>query len=218
MSVRPGLIFDLDGTLVDSAPDIHAVVNRVLAQQDLPPLPFDQVKSFIGNGVGVLITRCLAAHGLAANAAELMRLTGLFEVEYESAVHLTTLNPGVSVALQTLADERFPMAICTNKPSGPTRAVLGHFDLARFFPVVVGGDTLATRKPDPAPLRHAMAELGASEVIFVGDSEVDAATAQAAGVRFWLFDGGYRNAAPEDLGAERIFSDFRQLADRLRQT
>lgn len=208
---KPGLVFDLDGTLIDSAPDIHAAVNIVFARHDLPPLSFAQVRSFIGNGVGILLERCLASLGLPPNGALHTRLSADFIEVYETAYALTRLYPGVQGALAAVSSH--PMAICTNKPEGPTRSVLQHFALLQRFPVIVGGDTLPQRKPDPAPLHAAISRLDQGSVVFVGDSEVDAETARRAGVPLVLFTGGYRKAAPETLGAELIFDDWHDFAE-----
>jgi phosphoglycolate phosphatase len=209
------LIFDLDGTLIDSAPEIHAAANRALAIERLPPLTFAQVKSFIGNGVGVLLARCLAAHGLPDSGAQLDRLKSAFIADYETQFSLTTLYPGVTEMLETFAKAGLPMAICTNKPYGPTCAVLTHFKLMHHFPVIVGGDTLPVRKPDPAPLLSALDALKAPKAVFVGDSEVDAETAHAAPLPFALFTGGYRTKTIADLSPHLIFDHHKALPAKI---
>lgn len=222
MPERPALVFDLDGTLIDSAPDIHAAANKVFAARGLNGFPFETVRGFIGNGVGVLVSRLLESQGLDGQGALQAELVADFVRLYEEAFDLTSLYPNVAEALSQLHAAGHPLAICTNKPEVPARAALRHFRLDRLFPVVIGGDSLPQRKPDPAPLRAAIAALGVGEAIFVGDSEVDAETARAAGVPLALFAGGYRKAAPEALGAKLIFDDHaalprlvRHLAPRL---
>jgi phosphoglycolate phosphatase len=130
---------------------------------------------------------------------------------YEEAFALTALFPGVTEALDALAQAGHPMAICTNKPEAPAHAALRHFGLDRHFPMVIGGDSLPQRKPDPAPLRAALAGLGATRALFVGDSEVDAETAQAAGIPLALFTRGYRKTPAEHLAAKLVFDDYRAL-------
>lgn len=206
-----GLIFDLDGTLIDSAPDIHATANTVFAAHGFPGFDFPTVRGFIGNGVGVLVARLLAHQGHPDTGDLHRRMVGEFINAYEEAYDLTTLYPNVRDALATLADLGHPMAICTNKPAGPARSVLRHFGLDLHFAVIVGGDTLPQRKPDPAPLMAAQTQLGCDRVLFVGDSEVDAETAANAGLAFALFTHGYRNSAVESLGAKAIFDDFAAL-------
>jgi phosphoglycolate phosphatase len=205
------LVFDLDGTLIDSAPEIHAVANKVFADKGLQPFPFATVRGAIGNGVGVLVGRLLQSQGLAATGALHAEMVASFMKIYEEAFDLTSLYPGVSDALARFAAAGNPMAICTNKPEGPARAVLHHFGLDRHFPVVIGGDSLPTRKPDPAPLLAALRALGAGPALFVGDSEVDAETSRSAGTPLALYTEGYRNAPVETLGAKVIFDDFHAL-------
>jgi phosphoglycolate phosphatase len=211
------VLFDLDGTLIDSAPEIHAAVNRALATEGLPQLTATQVRGFIGSGVGVLLSRCLAAFGKDADGPQHTRLMATFLADYETRFALTTLYPGVASMLEALAASGHPMGICTNKPEGPTRAVLRHFNLNAFFPVVVGGDTLPQRKPDPIPLRHAHAQIGGGPALFVGDSEIDAETAHATPLPFALFTGGYRTTPVADLAPIMAFDDHAALPHWLAQ-
>lgn len=205
------LVFDLDGTLIDSAPQIHAASNYVFRNIGFPDFPQETVRGFIGNGVGVLVERLMAYQGLGSDAGLHAELVASFIKIYEEAFDLTSLYPGVSTALDALSDAGHRLGICTNKPEGPARAVLRHFDLTAHFPVIVGGDSLPQRKPDPAPLRAALQAMGPAASLFIGDSEVDAETAQAAGVPLVLFSGGYRKAAPEALKAKLIFDTHAAL-------
>jgi len=212
------IIFDLDGTLIDSAPDIHAAVVRTLADDGLPPLSFDAVHSFIGNGVPVLIDRVMAARGEPPDPARRADLIARFLTHYEAASSdLTTVYPGVRAALQALRDAGHPIGLCTNKPAGPARNILAAFDLLGFFDVVIGGDTLPERKPHPEPLLAALGALRATTALFVGDSEVDAETAAAAGIAFVLFTEGYRKTQPEDLPQIAAFADFAALPALVKQ-
>ncbi|KFI27217.1 phosphoglycolate phosphatase [Paenirhodobacter enshiensis] len=210
---RPvALIFDLDGTLVDSAPDIHATSNLALAAIGLPELPFETVRGFIGGGVPHLIGALLSAVGEDPDGPKRRPMSRAFNDAYAHAVDLTVLFPHVAEVLAALHAQGHPMAICTNKPVEPARAVLDHFGLDAMFPVVVGGDSLPVRKPDPAPLVHALDALGGGPVLYVGDSETDAATARAARLPFALFTEGYRKTPVADLSPEVAFSDYRELA------
>ncbi|RCW88820.1 phosphoglycolate phosphatase [Paracoccus lutimaris] len=207
------VVFDLDGTLIDSAPDIHACVNTVLRLQGVRPLTLDQVRGFVGGGVDLLWRRVIGATDLPIEAHR--DLVASFMTRYHDATALTRLYPNVTEALGVLADRGHPLGICTNKPLGPTRAVLDHFGIAQLFGTVIGGDSLPQKKPDPAPLRAAFAALGsapdAPQGIFVGDSEFDAETARNAGVPMLLFLRGYRKTAVEDLPHRAAFDDFAQL-------
>jgi phosphoglycolate phosphatase len=205
------VIFDLDGTLVDSAPDIHAAVNRLLADVGEAALSAQTVKGFIGNGVPTLVARVLAACGHAPDPARHAEWQAGFLRHYEAdSATLTQLYPGVTEALSALLDEGHQLALCTNKPELPARHILRAFGLAGFFPVVIGGDSLPQRKPDPAPLLAAADGL-AGPVLFVGDSEVDAETALAAQVPFLLFTEGYRKAPVHGLPHAALFDRFSDL-------
>jgi phosphoglycolate phosphatase len=207
------VIFDLDGTLIDSAPEIHGAVNAVLAHYNLGSLTADQVRGFVGNGAQVLIAKCLAAVDAPDFAPLRKVIYDDFITLYERSFTLTRLYPGVTEMLHTLSHRGHKLGICTNKPTGPTRAVLQHFGLQ--FPVIIGGDALPQRKPDPAPLHRAHTMLGGGPVIFVGDSEVDATTAQAAALPFALFTGGYRTTPVADLPHTIAFDDHATFADMI---
>lgn len=205
------LVFDLDGTLIDSAPQIHAAANFVMGSIGLPSVSDVAVRGFVGNGVDVLVGRLMAYHGLDDSAALRTELVGGFVKIYEEAFDLTTLYQGVSTALSDLALAGHRLAICTNKPESPARAVLRHFRLEAYFPVVLGGDTLPQRKPDPEPLWATLRQMPPGKAVFVGDSEVDAETALAAGVPLALFTGGYRKERADALGAKLIFDSHAAL-------
>ncbi len=207
--MRRAVVLDLDGTLIDSAPDIRAVANRVLAGEGARPLTLEETRRFIGNGAGVFVARMMAARDL--QTAEHARLHRAFLGQYDDAQGLTKLYPGAEKALRTLAEAGFALGICTNKPVSATRAVLEHFGLTGVFRTVVGGDSLPVTKPDPAPLLRALEDLGADRAVYVGDSEVDHQTAEAAEVPFALFTGGYRKSPVEAFAGARPFDTHSAL-------
>ncbi len=203
------VLFDLDGTLIDSAPDIHALANRILAAEGAAPLSLEEARGFVGRGAPAFVARMRAARGLPE--AEEPRLLEAFLRGYDGAVGLTRPYPGAPEALEALKAAGHPMAICTNKPEAPARAVLAHLGLDRFFPVTLGGDSVARKKPDPLMLEEARAALGAERAVFVGDSDVDAETAERARLPFLLHTNGYRSSPVEALPHRARFSAFAAL-------
>ncbi|MBO6896392.1 MAG: phosphoglycolate phosphatase [Shimia sp.] len=199
------VIFDLDGTLVDSAPDIRASVNKMLAEEGLPNLDLPTVISFIGNGLPVLVQRVMAHFQIAET--EFPRLSArVLEIYNASTSAHTVTYDGVLEVLDALLAKGVRMGVCTNKPKGPAMHVLEGLDLSKYFDVVVGGDTFDKRKPDPLPLLETIGEVPIQEVLYVGDSEVDAETAQRAGVTFSLFTEGYRKNSVEEIPHDQRFS------------
>lgn len=203
------VVFDLDGTLIDSAPDIRLCLNAVLADLGAPALTLPQVHSFIGNGAPHLVKLALAASDL--DPALHARALAAFLALYDDAHVETVLYPHVIETLETLGSMGHRLGLCTNKPEGPTRFVLERFGVAGFFDAVVAADTLAQRKPDPAPLLHTLDLLGATRSVYVGDSDVDAETATRAAIPFALFTEGYRKSPVEALDFAGKFNDFRLL-------
>jgi phosphoglycolate phosphatase len=211
------LVFDLDGTLVDSVADIAAAVNALLQGEGVVPLSDAAVRGYVGNGVPVLVGRVMQATGLGADPARHAALTARFLAIYQArATGHSQPYPGVEKALAALAAHH-PLAICTNKPLAPARAVLAALGLERFFPVVIAGDSLPVTKPDPALLHAAIAAHGGGAALFVGDSEVDAETARAAEVPFLLFTEGYRKSPVTAIAHAGRFSAFDDLPDLIKR-
>ncbi len=188
------VIFDLDGTLIDSAPDLAAAVNAMLAGYGREPLPVAEVRRMVGDGVAMLIARALAASDCRpADPAEAERS---FMRHYESAAtSLTTVFPGAAQALQALSAAGIPLAVCTNKPARIATDILDSLGLGKYFARVIGGDSLPypqARSAGAARRCWKSSRPAAKDALLVGDSEVDAATAHAAGVPFVLMKHGYR--------------------------
>ncbi|MCW1931274.1 phosphoglycolate phosphatase [Pararhodobacter zhoushanensis] len=204
-------IFDLDGTLVDSALDIHAAGNRTLAAEGLPLVTPDQARSFVGRGAKVFVDRLERAASGTNDPARTERMRARFAAEYEIAHDFSTVYPGVETALATLKAQGWQLGLCTNKPLRPALAVLAHFGWSEMFEVVIAGDSLPVTKPDPAPLLAAMQALDDSPLVYVGDSEVDARTAQAARVPFALYTLGYRKSPIDQIPHAEAFDDWSTL-------
>jgi phosphoglycolate phosphatase len=199
------VVWDLDGTLVDSAADIATSLNRLLAEQDLPALDQDRIRDMIGEGVPMLIRRGLAAHDVTPDGGLLDSLVRRFmEIYSDIATASTRLFPGAREVLGTLSEAGVSQAICTNKPEAITRQVLAGLEIADHFEVVIGGDTLPRNKPDPLPLRTALQRLGiaAEQALMVGDSAIDVIMAHATGVDVAFVTFGYGPEPPESHHAD----------------
>jgi phosphoglycolate phosphatase len=181
------MVFDLDGTLIDSAGDLRTAANLLFGDLSLPPVDLETTITFIGRGVPTLVRRLLNFRGHDVSESELAVRTAAFLGHYQPIATATTRPyPGVVSTLEALRDQAIGLAICTNKNDAAARSICDALGLARYFPVIVGGDTLKVRKPDPAPLLLAIDRLGLrrDDVLYVGDSETDYATARAAQVAF----------------------------------
>jgi|KBSMisStaDraftv2_1062788.scaffolds.fasta_scaffold04519_11 phosphoglycolate phosphatase len=200
------LVFDLDGTLIDSKKDLVLSVNATLRAMGRPELPAELVASYVGSGAPVLISRAL---GGAPDREELERALKYFLAHYEAhKVDFTRPYPGVCEALERLHGT--PMAVLTNKPANISVRILEGLGLAKFFQVIYGGNSFATKKPDPLGANTALADLkvAASEAAMVGDSEVDVQTARNAGMISAIVNFGFgmhdREKYPADLYLDRL--------------
>jgi phosphoglycolate phosphatase len=181
------LVFDLDGTLIDSARDLANSVNAALEHMGRPPLTEEMIASFVGNGAAMLVRQALAAENNIppdeVHDEEIATAYSYFLEHYRAHnLDFTYAYEGVAEALRTLSG-RFAMAVLTNKPVRPARRILEGLGLAEFFRVVYGGDSFPLKKPDPMGLNTILAEIGAraDETLMVGDSKVDVLTARNAG-------------------------------------
>lgn len=209
------VLFDLDGTLIDSLPNIADAVNAVLDKRDLPALSQETVAGFVGLGEQVLVDRLIGATDLDAGERDWVMET--FIGHYKVEALKTRCIPGVEKCLQTLQAEGFALGLITNKPRAPLAATLASAGISECFQVVVAGDDLAKRKPDPLPIRHAMEKLKAGAGIYVGDSETDAETAMNAGVPFVLYTEGIHHGRVHDMPHAVAFSDFGMLPGIVRR-
>ena len=210
------LVFDLDGTLVDSVMDLRAALNEVLRERGHRALSRAEVKHMIGEGVPALVARALAASG-ADPAEASMALPRFLEIYEANPTQLSRPYPGVPETLATLRRRGYRTAICTNKPQQATLAVMQGLDLLPLFDGIAGGDRFPVRKPHPGHLLQLIAELGArpEASAMIGDNENDAAAAHSAAVPLVLVRYGYARVEPESLAADALLDHFSELPGAL---
>ncbi len=216
----PTLIMDLDGTLIDSVPDVCAALNRALASTGLAPLSPQQVRKMVGHGARVMIEHAVRESG-GAEDLDIDAIRDLFIAEYVARpVDNTVIYPGVVAALDKFRADGALLGICTNKPEQTTYPVLDALGLRDYFPAIVCGNTLPYSKPDPRHVHRVIEMLGgdAAGAVFVGDSETDIAAARNAGLPIVLVSYGYTLSPPDQLGADILidnFGDLPAVLDRL---
>ena len=214
------ILFDLDGTLVETAPEIMDAVNDTLGQFGLPPVSQQQVNDWIGHGTLTLLVQAVADRSgqsvEAVRSGELLRqmlpvYDGFYQQRCGTRSHLY---PKVRETLQALRAQGVKLAVVTNKEGRYTQVVMDVHRLGHLFDAVVSGDTFPTKKPDPAGVAQCLAQFGAAKArtLFVGDSSIDAATARNAGVPVWLLPYGYNMGFPvEACAPDRVIADFSAL-------
>ena len=216
MIATPTVVFDLDGTLVDSAPDLIATLNIIFARTGLPPVAYDAARNMVGGGARALIVRGLEAEGRTLDTLEVDRLVSDFIDHY--AAHIADQSrpfPGLEPALDALAVRGCRLAVCTNKLEWLAVRLLDTLTLSDRFVTICGGDTFGLQKPHPELLRRTIARAGgeASATVMVGDSLSDIAIARAAGVPIVAVDYGYTQTPVTELGADRVISALSALPD-----
>lgn len=213
------LMFDLDGTLLDTAPQIAEAANQMLTALGRPPLPVTQISQYIGEGVHTLIKRCLTGQAYAEPEAALFaRAEPLYQAAYAANANHSLPYPGVLAALQQLHQLGYTLACVTNKPEKFTRPLLETAGLARYLSAVVSGDSLPKKKPDPLPLWHVCQQLGVlpAEAMMVGDSETDIQAAQAAGCFVVTVPYGYNQGRDIDIRTvDATIAQLTELVDLL---
>ncbi len=221
MSPAPLVIaFDLDGTLVDSAPDLLDTLDHLLREQGVAPVDRAETRNMIGGGARLLLVRALERAGVDLPKDEIDALTRRFIDHY--AAHIADASrpfPGLLEALDRLAAQGAKLAVCTNKTERLARLLLDRLDLTDRFVTITGADTYGIAKPDPHPLRETIAACGGRvpHAVMVGDSATDVATAKALGVPCVAVTFGYTEVPAERLGAERVISHFDALEAAVRE-
>lgn len=215
---RKAILFDLDGTLVDTAPDLAAATDYALERAGRPAIGLEAVRSMVGDGARALIEKGFRASGG-------MPAPDQFEIAFKDFMiyygrHIADTSrpfPGVVTCLAALAEQDYALAVCTNKPEALSRSLLDQLGLTSFFGAVVGGDSLLVRKPDPGHIRGTLDKLGPAFdwAAMVGDSANDVNAAKAAGLPCVVVSFGYTQIAPADLGGDRLIDHFSELPDAL---
>ncbi|MGH8714512.1 MAG: phosphoglycolate phosphatase [Casimicrobiaceae bacterium] len=228
MTIAPGppirvraIAFDLDGTLLDTIHDLATAINMMLVRLGRPRLSKDVVRTMVGKGVANLVRRALAAtQGSAPSSLEEARALAMYEADYERILgRETVVFPGVREGLERLASAGFGLACVTNKTSRFVRPHLEQAGLASYFSLVVGGDSLPEKKPDPLPLRHAARHfcVAPGRLLMLGDSANDTQAARAAGCPVFCVPYGYNEGRPvQSLDCDGIVSSLDELPERIR--
>jgi phosphoglycolate phosphatase len=212
------IVFDLDGTLVDTAPDLIGSLNVLFGREGLPPVPAAEARTMVGAGIKPLIERALAYDRRAFTPAHVDAMFKDCVAHY--AAHIADRSrpfPGVEAALDTLARRGDRLAVCTNKLEWLSLRLLDTLELTSRFVTICGQDTYGVHKPDPEVLRRTVAAAGGvlAHAVMVGDSATDIRVARAAGIPVVAVDFGYTEVPVAELGPDRIISHFDALAEAL---
>jgi phosphoglycolate phosphatase len=210
------IVFDLDGTLVDTAPDLITALNHVLDREGLPPVPLQSARTMIGAGARKLIERALEAEGRTIGAGDIERMTSDFIAYYGEHIAVESRPfEGLHAALDHLTERGCRLAVCTNKLEWLSRRLLDRLELSARFATICGADTFGVQKPDPAILRQTVSKAGGqlSATIMVGDAGTDIGVARRAGVPVIGVSFGYTDIPIEDLRPDRIIHHMKDLPE-----
>lgn len=214
MSHFSALLFDLDGTLIDSAPDICASVNQVLETMNRSNVSVATVKELVGFSAPTLVKKVLELTGPPGSQDEIdFLLSSFLETYRRHPCDHTVVFPGVHQALELFTQAEIQLAICTNKPEITCFPVIEALGLQKYFSTIICGDTLEHRKPDPRHVLHTLDKMGAAleEAAFIGDNEIDVNAAKAAGLPCVCVTYGYCRLPYESLGADALIDHFEEL-------
>lgn len=214
MTIQPLIVFDLDGTLVDTAPDLVGALNFVLQREGLPLVPVASARAMIGAGARKLIERGLELEGRVMSIADVDRLTADFIAYYKDHIADASLPfDGLHAALDKLEGQGFRFAVCTNKLEGLSKLLLDKLDMTGRFAAICGADTFGVAKPDPTILRQTIVQAGGevSRSIMVGDSGPDVGVARRAGIPVIGVEFGYTEIPIADLKPDTVIGHMREL-------
>lgn len=206
------IVFDLDGTLVDTAPDLCRAMNHVLGEVGRPAVPVEQVRHMVGQGARKLIERGLQATGGLGPDIEIERLIAVFLDHYGANIAAASRPfDGAVALLERLSAQGAVLGLCTNKPQALAEALMSELRLDGFFASMVGGDALAQRKPHPMHLGRVLSDLGDGPAVMIGDTATDVGAARNAAVPVFLAAFGYSAEPAVSLGGDAVFADFHEL-------
>jgi phosphoglycolate phosphatase len=208
------IVFDLDGTLVDSAPDVQCALHAILKRCGTTSPELDAIRLMIGKGPEVLIRRALDAMDVATESVDVETLTLQFSESYKEQGHaLTRLLPGTTRCLEQLAEQKIRTAVCSNKPDPICRDVLADLGIGRFFDCIQGSATGLPLKPDPSTLLETLRSLDTTveQALYVGDSKTDVDTARSGGISVALVRHGYTAIPADSLDADYVVEDLADL-------
>ncbi|MEM0986976.1 MAG: HAD hydrolase-like protein [Pseudomonadota bacterium] len=212
------IVFDLDGTLVETAPDLLNALNHVLGKAGYPPVGLDDMRTMIGRGAKVMIQQGLDAHGAASDVAKMGKLWEQFLDFYRSNIAVESYPyPGLLPVLEMLKRSGARLAVCTNKTQSLTDALLAALDLSTFFDGVIGADSVPSKKPDGDHILRTITATGGdpSRAIMVGDSRTDERAALDAGLPFIFVTFGYEETLPSEIAANAVINHYSEFAEAL---
>lgn len=214
------IVFDLDGTLIDTAPDLVESLNHTIAARNLEPVSYEDLTHLVGQGARVMIQRAFALRGAPLSEDEIAALLDRFIEHYEAGMPgKSRLYPGLLDSLNRLKAAGYILAVCTNKMERLAVPLLNRLALTDYFAAIAGGDTFAFRKPDPAHILATVERAGgtSNKVLMIGDSINDILAARNGGIPSIAVPFGYSDVAVEELGASHIISHFDELTVELVQ-
>lgn len=219
-SLPRAVVFDLDGTLVDTAPDLTAALNHVLPRVDRGPVTVEAVRTMVGQGLRKLIERSLAATGGIPDNADIEAMfSGAFDFYRDHLTDQSVPFPAARNVLDHLTNDGVTLGVCTNKPVALSEMLLGELNLIGYFAAILGGDSLAVKKPEAEHLLATLAHMNATveDAVMIGDSQADIEAARAAAVPVVAVSYGYTMIPVNELGADAIIDHLADLPETLLQ-